>query len=58
MPDHAAAVAGLMPQIRADLERLVRIPSVAFEGYPNEPVAAPPQATQEILRHAGLANAE
>jgi acetylornithine deacetylase/succinyl-diaminopimelate desuccinylase-like protein len=58
MPDHAAAVAGLMPQIRADLERLVRIPSVAFEGYPNEPVAAAAEATLEILRDAGLANAE
>jgi len=47
-----------MPQIRADLERLVRIPSIAFEGYPAEPVAACAQATLEILRDAGLTNAE
>lgn len=58
MPDHAAAVSALMPQIRADLERLVRIPSIAFPGYPEEPVAAAAQATLEILRDAGLADAE
>ena len=31
-------VAGLMPVLRADLERLVRLPSVAFEGFSEEPV--------------------
>jgi acetylornithine deacetylase/succinyl-diaminopimelate desuccinylase-like protein len=55
MPDRVAA---LMPQIRADLERLVRIPSIAFPGYPDEPVRAAAEATREILRDAGLANAE
>ncbi len=58
MPDHASAVRGLMPQIRADLERLVRIPSIAFPGYPDEPVREAAEATREILRDAGLANAE
>ena len=31
-------VAGLMPGLRADLERLVRLPSVAFESLHEEPV--------------------
>jgi len=55
MPDRVAA---LMPQIRADLERLVRLPSIAFPGYPDEPVVAAAEATREILRDAGVANAE
>lgn len=57
MTDHAATVRELMPQVRADLERLVRIPSIAFEGYPQEPVDAAAEATLEILRDAGLADA-
>src|SRR5215208_7782108 len=27
-----------MPGVRADLERLIRIPSIAFDGYPDGPV--------------------
>ncbi|HEX6389147.1 MAG TPA: dipeptidase [Solirubrobacteraceae bacterium] len=55
MPERVAA---LMPQIRADLERLVRIPSIAFPGYPEEPVVAAAEATRDVLRAAGVANAE
>jgi acetylornithine deacetylase/succinyl-diaminopimelate desuccinylase-like protein len=55
MPDRVAAQ---MPQIRADLERLVRIPSIAFPGYPEEPVRQAAEATRDILRDAGVANAE
>jgi hypothetical protein len=33
-----AKVSALMPEILADLERLVSIPSVAFPGYPPGPV--------------------
>jgi acetylornithine deacetylase/succinyl-diaminopimelate desuccinylase-like protein len=58
MPDHAATVRELLPQIRADLERLVRIPSIAFTGYPDEPLRDAAQATLAILRAAGLASAE
>jgi acetylornithine deacetylase/succinyl-diaminopimelate desuccinylase-like protein len=48
-----AAVQADAPRIRADLERLVRIPSVAFDGFPPEPVAAAAQAVSELLREAG-----
>ena len=40
--------------VRADLERLVRIPSIAFDGYPSEPVREAADATAEILTAAGL----
>ncbi|MFA5124079.1 M20/M25/M40 family metallo-hydrolase, partial [Zavarzinia sp.] len=47
-------VAGLMPGLRADLERLVRLPSVAFEDFPEEPVTQAGQAVAELLKKAGL----
>ena len=28
----------LMPRLRAELEALVRLPSIAFPGFPEEPV--------------------
>lgn len=54
MLDLNAAVAREMPQLRAELERLVRIPSIAFEGFPEEPLRAAAEATADILRTAGL----
>ncbi|MCW3017004.1 MAG: dipeptidase [Solirubrobacterales bacterium] len=56
--DLAATVRDLMPALRADLERLVAIPSVAFPGFPDEPVRAAAQATLEILHGAGLQTAD
>jgi acetylornithine deacetylase/succinyl-diaminopimelate desuccinylase-like protein len=53
--DLRAAVAAQRGRIRADLERLVRIPSVAFEGFDPGPVRESAEATAEILREAGLA---
>jgi acetylornithine deacetylase/succinyl-diaminopimelate desuccinylase-like protein len=47
-------VAGLMPSLRADLERLVRLPSVAFEGFPEEPVKQAGGAVAELMKKAGL----
>jgi len=47
-------VAELMPGLRADLERLVRLPSVAFEGFPEEPVMQAGAAVAELMRQAGL----
>ena len=47
-------VAGLMPGLRADLERLVRLPSVAFEVFPEEPVKQAGDAVAELMKKAGL----
>jgi cysteinylglycine-S-conjugate dipeptidase len=52
--DLRRAVSGRMPQTTADLERLVRIPSIAFPGYDPAPVHASAVATAEILEAAGL----
>jgi acetylornithine deacetylase/succinyl-diaminopimelate desuccinylase-like protein len=43
-----------MTTMRADLERLVRIPSIAFEGYPEQPVREAADLTASILAEAGL----
>jgi acetylornithine deacetylase/succinyl-diaminopimelate desuccinylase-like protein len=50
--------AGLMPELLADLEHLVSIPSVAFPGYPPEPVDRMADETLRLFREAGFANAE
>jgi len=47
-------VADLMPGLRAHLERLVRLPSVAFEGFPEEPVQQAGDAVAELMTRAGL----
>ena len=47
-------VAQDMPAARADLERLVRIPSVAFAGFPVEPLAEAAATVIDVLRSAGL----
>lgn len=49
-----AAVAATMPGVRADLERLVAIPSVAFDGFDHSHVQASAEATAELLRGAGM----
>ena len=49
-----AAIAEGMSATRADLERLVRIPSIAFPDYDPAPVRASAEATAEILGAAGL----
>ena len=46
-----------LTELRGDLERLVRLPSIAFEGYPEAPVSEAADLTVELLRAAGLANA-
>lgn len=56
--DLPATVAALMDSLRTDLERLVSIPSVAFPGFAETPVRDAAQATCEILRTAGLHNAQ
>jgi acetylornithine deacetylase/succinyl-diaminopimelate desuccinylase-like protein len=51
-------VEALMPQVRADLERLVRIPSVNFPGYDLAPVHECAEAVAELLRDAGAADVQ
>ncbi len=43
-----------LPQMIADLERLVRIPSIGYPGYDPANVRASAEATAEILRAAGV----
>jgi acetylornithine deacetylase/succinyl-diaminopimelate desuccinylase-like protein len=48
------AVDATLPGVRADLERLVAIPSVAFDGFDHSHVEASAEATADLLRGAGL----
>ncbi|HEY3210844.1 MAG TPA: dipeptidase [Actinomycetota bacterium] len=47
-------ISKLMPDIRAELERLVRIPSVSFPEFDPEQVRRSAAATEKILRACGL----
>jgi acetylornithine deacetylase/succinyl-diaminopimelate desuccinylase-like protein len=49
-----AAVAAQMPGVRADLENLVRIPGIAFDGFDFSVVERSAAAVAELLREAGL----
>jgi len=43
-------------RLREDLEALVRLPSVAFPGFPPEPVREAADLTERLLREAGVAD--
>jgi acetylornithine deacetylase/succinyl-diaminopimelate desuccinylase-like protein len=49
-----AAIARQLPGVRADLERLVRIPGIAFEGFDFAQVDRSAEAVAELLRGCGL----
>ncbi|MEH0936048.1 dipeptidase [Micromonospora psammae] len=49
-----AAVEREMPGVRADLERLVRIPGIAFEGFDHSHVERSAEAVAELLRGCDL----
>jgi acetylornithine deacetylase/succinyl-diaminopimelate desuccinylase-like protein len=51
-------VAAMMPELLAELEDLTRLASVAFPGYPPEPVRQMADRTVEMMRDAGSHNAE
>ncbi len=53
-PDPAERVRDFMPQALDDLERLIRIPSVAFDGFPTEPVREAADLTAEFFKGAGV----
>jgi acetylornithine deacetylase/succinyl-diaminopimelate desuccinylase-like protein len=52
--DLRAAITREMPAVRADLERLVRIPGIAFEGFDHSHVERSAEAVAELLRGCGL----
>lgn len=56
--DITAKVDGLMDGLKADLERLAAIPSVAFPGYPAEPVQEAHDLLVGLLRQAGVEKVE
>ncbi|MFZ3593938.1 M20/M25/M40 family metallo-hydrolase [Streptomyces sp. BH104] len=56
--DPRAAVDRLMDGLRSDLERLAAIPSVAFPGYPAEPVREAHDLLVGLLRDAGVERIE
>ena len=47
-------VRALMPQVRADLEALTRIPSISLDAYDQAHVEASAEATAQLLRAEGL----
>jgi acetylornithine deacetylase/succinyl-diaminopimelate desuccinylase-like protein len=49
--------ADAMPELVADLERLVAIPSIAFPGYPAEPVERMGQVSLDLFQKAGFRDA-
>src|SRR5580693_2350110 len=54
----AAAVARVLPSVRADLDRLVRIPSVSADPAAAPHLAASAREVAALLRAAGLPEAE
>ena len=53
----ADKAAALMPELMQDLEKLVTIPSIAFPGYPSEPVTEMAEQTLAMFRDVGFTNA-
>ncbi|HEY7273643.1 MAG TPA: dipeptidase [Actinoplanes sp.] len=49
-----AAIAREMPGVRADLEQLVRIPGIAFEGFDHAQLQRSAEAVAALLRGCGL----
>jgi acetylornithine deacetylase/succinyl-diaminopimelate desuccinylase-like protein len=57
MSDVVNAVRAAMPAVRADLEALVTIPAIAFDGLDHEPVRHGANEVQRLLEEAGAAEA-
>jgi acetylornithine deacetylase/succinyl-diaminopimelate desuccinylase-like protein len=52
-----AEVSTLMPTLLDELKAMVEIPSVAFPGFPADPVHAMGQAVVDIFQRSGVADA-
>ncbi len=55
--DLADVVSAQHGSVRADLEELVRLPSIAFDGFDQEPLERSAQAVARLFREAGVGNA-
>lgn len=53
-PDFTAVVAALMPKLREDLFRLIRIPSIASPGFPEEHLFEAHDVVVELLKESGI----
>jgi acetylornithine deacetylase/succinyl-diaminopimelate desuccinylase-like protein len=51
------AAAAMMPTIKVELDRMVAVPSVAFPGYPPEPVQQMADTVLGLFKDVGIANA-
>ncbi|MFI6984397.1 M20/M25/M40 family metallo-hydrolase [Embleya sp. NPDC050154] len=54
MDELTTRVDGMLDNLCDDLRRLTRIPSIAFPGYPSEPVTEAHDLLVELLREAGV----
>ena len=54
--DLTQTISDLMPRLRAELEKLVRLPSVAFPDFPTTPLEQTGAAVAHLLTAAGLPN--
>jgi cysteinylglycine-S-conjugate dipeptidase len=57
-PEIAERVAHLMPDLESDLVALARIPSIAFPGFPEEPLLEAHDLVASLLRDAGVQQLE
>ncbi|TKV59211.1 M20/M25/M40 family metallo-hydrolase [Nakamurella flava] len=55
--DVARHVDDLLPALLDDLRTLIALPSIAFPGYPSEPVDRAADAVVDLLRRSGLSDA-
>ncbi|MDG4764360.1 dipeptidase [Solwaraspora sp. WMMD406] len=53
-PQLRAAISRELPGVRADLERLIRIPGIAFDGFDHSEVQRSAEAVAELARGCGL----
>jgi len=54
----ANAVDSLMPELTSDLMRLIRIPSVSEQGFPEAPMLEAHRLVVDLLRSAGVEQLE
>ncbi len=52
--DLRAAINRELPGLRADLERLIRIPGIAFDGFDRGELERSAEAVADLLRGCGL----